>query len=83
MKKGECNFSFSGLKTAVRNQINKLEKLSENNKSDICASFQYTVSEIMNHKIRESFKLFNSKFPHSKNVVISGGVAANKYIRKN
>ncbi len=82
LKKGECNFSFSGLKTAVRNQINKLDKLSEKTKSDICASFQYTVSEIINHKIMESFKLFNSKFPHSKNVVISGGVAANKYIRK-
>ena len=81
LKKGECNFSFSGLKTAVRNQINKLEKLSEKNKSDICASFQYTVSEVINHKIIESLKLFNSKFPHSKNVVISGGVAANKYIR--
>jgi len=81
LKKGECNFSFSGLKTAVRNQINKLEKISEKNKSDICASFQYTVSKIINHKIRESFKLFNSKFPHSMNVVISGGVAANQYIK--
>ena len=81
LKKGECNFSFSGLKTAVKNQINKLEKISEKNKSDICASFQYTVSKIINHKIRESFKLFNSKFPHSMNVVISGGVAANQYIK--
>ena len=81
LKKGEYNFSFSGLKTAVRNQINKLDELSEKNKSDICTSFQYTISEVINHKIIESFKLFNSKFPHSKNVVISGGVAANQYIR--
>ena len=80
-KKNEYNFSFSGLKTAVRNQVNKIEILSKENIHDICASFQYTVSEILNFKILESIKIFNLRFPNSRNVVISGGVAANKYIR--
>jgi len=82
LKKGGCDFSFSGLKTAVRNQINKLEEISEQDKADVCASFQYTVSEIINYKILEALKLFSCKFPNSKNVVISGGVAANQYLRQ-
>ena len=81
MKKGECNFSFSGLKTAVRSQIAKLDNINEQKKSDICASFQYTVAENLSDKLVEAASLFNAKFPNSKNVVISGGVAANLYIR--
>ena len=83
LQKGNYDFSFSGLKTAVRNQINTIgiEKISEQDKHDICASFQYTVALILSSKLMESAKLFSSKFPNSKNVVISGGVAANLYIR--
>lgn len=81
-KKGNYNFSFSGLKTAVKHQVNKITKLSEDNIYDICASFQYTVSEILKFKILESIKIFSLQFPNSKDIVISGGVAANKYIRK-
>ena len=82
LKKGGCDFSFSGLKTAVRNQISKLEEIYEQDKADICASFRYTVSEIINYKILQALKLFSAKFPDSKNVVISGGVAANLYLRQ-
>lgn len=82
LKKEECNFSFSGLKTAVRNQIKKLREVSEQDKADICASFQYTVSEIINYKILQALKLFSAKYPDSKNVIISGGVAANLYLRQ-
>ncbi len=81
MKKGEHNFSFSGLKTAVRNQIIKLDKINEQKKADICASFQYTIAEILTNKLLKSIRLFGTKFPNSKNVIISGGVAANLYIR--
>ena len=81
MKKGERNFSFSGLKTAVRNQIAKLNNINDQKKSDICASFQYTIAEVLNSKLMESVKLFNKKFTNSKNVVVSGGVAANLYIK--
>jgi N6-L-threonylcarbamoyladenine synthase len=81
LKKAEYNFSFSGLKTAVRNQIHKLGEVSEEDKADVCASFQYTVSKIINYKILQALKLFGSKFPNSKNIVISGGVAANQYLR--
>ena len=81
IKKGECNFSFSGLKTAVRNLIIKLGDIDKQKKSDVCASFQYTIAEVLANKLIESIKLFNIEFPNSKNIVISGGVAANLYIR--
>ena len=81
LHKNGCNFSFSGLKTAVRNKLNSLEKLYNQDIYDICASFQYTVSEVLNNKVLKAIDIFKDRFPSAKNVVISGGVAANKYIR--
>ena len=81
MKKEEYNFSFSGLKTAVRNQIAQVNNINDQKKSDICASFQYTIAEVLNNKLIKSVKLFSKKFTNSKNVVISGGVGANLYIK--
>src|SRR5438477_6492298 len=40
---GDHNFSFSGLKTAVRYQIGKLVPISERTRNDLCASFQRAV----------------------------------------
>jgi N6-L-threonylcarbamoyladenine synthase len=47
----DCDFSFSGLKTAVRQVVEKLavEKLDPNDISaiaDLCASFQRTVGDV-------------------------------------
>jgi N6-L-threonylcarbamoyladenine synthase len=57
-----CNFSFSGLKTAVRRQIEKLigedfshltspQKILDKDKADICASFQRVVCEIILNRL--------------------------------
>lgn len=81
IKDNKCNFSFSGLKTSVLYTIKKYFFLSKQIKYDICASFQYTITEIILNKLKKSIKLFNEKHPHSKNIVVSGGVASNKYIR--
>lgn len=77
------NFSFSGLKTAVRILIQKLKNESINGeidmetKSDICASFQKTISEILIIKIQNCLK----QFPNLDDIVISGGVASNFFLR--
>lgn len=84
-----CNFSFSGLKTAIRREIEKLigedfshltspQRICQQDKIDICASFQRTVSEIIINRL-------NNVIPSLKkgevtNLVIAGGVAANRYI---
>ncbi len=78
-----CDFSFSGLKTAVKREIEKLgDKDSEQNICDVSASFQKTTAEILAIKTKQAMKEFDELFPHStKSFVLSGGVAANKLIR--
>ncbi len=73
----EEDFSFSGLKTAVVNLVRKQENLTDEIKKDISASFQRTVVEILTEKtIREALR------QGVKNIVISGGVSANRLLRK-
>ncbi len=76
-----CDFSFSGLKTAVRLQIEQLGKLSEQNKADICASFQYTATQSVLERAQAAIKKFKALHPQGKHFVLAGGVAANQYIR--
>jgi len=73
-------FSYSGLKNAVRLQIQKLEdenqNIDEKDKADICASFQKTA---VSHILQKTKKLFKQKVP--KNFAIVGGASANIYLR--
>jgi N6-L-threonylcarbamoyladenine synthase len=82
-----CDFSFSGLKTAVRREIEKLigenfshltspKKVNEKDKADICASFQRVVCEILTNRLTNM--LVANFLP--KKLVVAGGVAANRYI---
>lgn len=75
------NFSFSGLKTAVRRIIEKNE-INETFIANLCASFQETVAKILENKLELAVKSFKNRHPSSSSVVIAGGVSANKYIRK-
>ena len=85
----DCNFSFSGLKTAVRKIIesyaedNILEHaiLRKRDTVDICASFQKAATDCLVHKLQKAIVIFRTKYPHGKDVVVSGGVAANTYLR--
>ncbi len=78
---GLCNFSFSGLKTSISRTIAKLDALSAQDIADVSASFQYTVAEILTDRLINALKIYKNNFPHAKNLVIAGGVAANKYLR--
>ncbi|MDR2268469.1 MAG: tRNA (adenosine(37)-N6)-threonylcarbamoyltransferase complex transferase subunit TsaD [Holosporaceae bacterium] len=77
------DFSFSGLKTAVRRLLEKQEVLfNEQDKADLCASFQRTLSEILCHKVNAAIEICKSRNIDLKTFVASGGVAANKVIRE-
>jgi N6-L-threonylcarbamoyladenine synthase len=76
----DLNFSFSGLKTAVKRIVDK-STLSEQFIADICASFQVTVATILAHKLEKALKLFSNKYPQANTVVLAGGVAANQFLR--
>ncbi len=78
----DCDFSFSGLKTAVRVAIEKKGNLSEQDKNDMCAAFQYSVVSEMQDRLKHAISVFKEKYPDAKDMVVAGGVAANKSVRK-
>lgn len=78
------DFSFSGLKTAVRQVVEAMAPLQEQDVADICASFQKTVAEILYERVAKSCEFVQKKYPNIKKpaLVVAGGVAANAEIRK-
>lgn len=81
-KKGGCNLSFAGLKTAVLRTSKELK--SEKEKYHLAASFQKTINEILYEKTRIAMREFlKNKKNKTNTFVIAGGVASNLSIRKN
>tara|TARA_Y100000590_G_scaffold137131_1_gene157053 strand:+ start:2663 stop:3730 length:1068 start_codon:yes stop_codon:yes gene_type:complete len=80
IKKGGCNLSFAGLKTAVLRTSKKIKNQKE--KYHLAASFQKTINEILYTKTKVAMLEF-SKNNNNKILVIAGGVASNLTIRKN
>jgi N6-L-threonylcarbamoyladenine synthase len=79
------DFSFSGLKTAVRQAATAIVPLSEADISDICASFQKAVSRTLKDRIGRGLARFREEFPDIGDqaaLVVAGGVAANKELRR-
>ena len=80
-KVDKYNFSYSGIKTSILRLIEK-EKLADkyfvkNNLSDLCASIQYTIIDILIKKIVKA-----SNELKINRIAIAGGVSANSYFRK-
>lgn len=71
-----CDFSFSGLKTAVANAWYNSDK-SEKVRCDIAAAFQEAVIDSCIDRLSNALKITKCK-----NVVIAGGVAANVKLRE-
>jgi N6-L-threonylcarbamoyladenine synthase len=79
--RADANFSLSGLKTAVRNEISRLTPLEPKDVSDLCASFQAAVLESTADRLSVGLKMFGEKFGAPRALVAAGGVAANQAIR--
>ena len=79
IKKGGCNLSFAGLKTAILRIVKNIK--TEQEKFDLAASFQKTIEEILYEKTKVAFQDFNKKKHNTNTFVVAGGVAANKGIR--
>jgi len=77
-----CNFSFSGLKTAVRQARDNLgDEVSHQDKQDLAASFQNAAVESLISRTTQALKIFKEDYPSGTNIVIAGGVAANLTLR--
>tara|TARA_B100001029_G_scaffold85714_1_gene70379 strand:- start:389 stop:1387 length:999 start_codon:yes stop_codon:yes gene_type:complete len=72
----DYDFSFSGLKTAVLYAVQDLDEITEQDKSDIAASFQHAATEVLMKKIAMAIE--DTK---REGIVLAGGVAANKLLR--
>ena len=74
--------SFSGLKTAVLNCKKNTYKKNLFSAEDLASSFQNAVSEILCTKISLAIDISQERCKKFRNVVVSGGVAANNLIRE-
>jgi len=72
------NFSYSGLKSSVINLVNnERQRGNEIRKEDLACSFQIAAVDELKRKLELALKNNNIK-----NVILAGGVSANKYLRK-
>ena len=71
------DFSFSGLKTAVRNLISECTPLSNQTRYDIAASFELAITETLYKKCKLAVREAKSDV-----LIVSGGVAANSRLRE-
>ncbi|PET76059.1 tRNA (adenosine(37)-N6)-threonylcarbamoyltransferase complex transferase subunit TsaD [Bacillus sp. AFS001701] len=77
LEEGSYDFSFSGLKSAVINYMHNAEQRGEEvSPADVAASFQESVIEVIVSKTIQAAKEYNVK-----QVLLAGGVAANKGLR--
>jgi N6-L-threonylcarbamoyladenine synthase len=70
---GHLDFSFSGLKTAVRTYLQRPDRRSD---ADVCASFQAAVVDCLALRVRKAMGVTGIE-----RVAVSGGVAANSALR--
>ncbi len=72
------DFSFSGLKSAALNYLNKAAmKGEEVNKADLAASFQQAILDVLTDKALAAAERFNVR-----TVLLAGGVASNSKLRR-
>lgn len=80
-----CDLSFSGLKTAVLRARDAIiaEKagLTQQDRRDLCASFQLAVAEVLAEKTKRALLLYMDHNPLMPSFAVAGGVAANQAIR--
>ncbi len=73
---GTWDFSFSGLKTAMLYRLREKKKWSARDQQNLCAGFQEAVVDVLVRKTIAAADALSIK-----NVVVGGGVAANRLLR--
>ncbi|MEO1733712.1 MAG: tRNA (adenosine(37)-N6)-threonylcarbamoyltransferase complex transferase subunit TsaD [Pseudomonadota bacterium] len=85
LDRADCNLSFSGLKTAVlraRDAVVTVQGgLTQQNRKDLCASFQAAIADVLVEKSRRAIQIYLAEQPRTPALAVAGGVAANTQIR--
>jgi len=81
--RGGCDFSFSGLKTAVAHDVARhpAGALPVQVAADIAAGFQAAVAEVLADRAAHAMVMMRERAPDARVLVVAGGVAANATIR--
>jgi N6-L-threonylcarbamoyladenine synthase len=81
-----CDFSFSGLKTAVRHIVAEVSRdggaLAARDVADLAAGVQAAIGDSLVDRTRHAIGLFRERHPEGRTLVVAGGVAANEALRR-
>ena len=77
-----CDFSFSGLKTALLHAVQALSALSDRDRADLAASFQTAVTDVLGDRTANAIAMLRDSNVEPTALVVAGGVAANSEIRR-
>lgn len=78
-KKNNLDFSFSGLKTAIRRIIES--GITQEQKYNLAYDFQFTVLECLKNRCGKAMELFKENYGNG-HFILSGGVASNQFLRE-
>lgn len=82
IRRAGCDFSFSGLKTSVRQTVERLSQpLCSVDIADVAAGFQAAVADILVDRTRNALESYCAYHDDPIRLVVAGGVAANRYLR--
>ena len=80
-----CDFSFAGLKTAVRQIVETGQIKTDQDRADLCAGFQKAVADCLVDRLKNCLQMISMDGDlltgDVSHVVLSGGVAANQFLR--
>jgi N6-L-threonylcarbamoyladenine synthase len=76
-----CDFSFSGLKTAVRHAVAALGEPAPRDVADLAAAVQEAIADCLVDRTANAARLFRERWPTGAHLVAAGGVAANGTVR--
>jgi N6-L-threonylcarbamoyladenine synthase len=77
-----CDFSFSGLKTAVRQITSAIGSLDSRDQADLAASVELAICDAVTDRTANAVAWFRRKYPEGNSLVVGGGVAANRRLRR-
>ncbi len=77
----ELDFSFAGLKTAVRQAAERLPPDDSQARADLAASFQAAVAAVLADRAGRALVRFRAETGQAGPLVVAGGVAANATLR--
>ncbi len=83
-RRGGCDFSFAGLKTAARQIWDGLENPDDRDRADLSASVQAMIARSLADRSARAMVAFRERFPDDAaplSFVVAGGVAANSAVR--